>query len=127
MVYVADRSGNRLQEFTIDGKYVRQVLLDSPSGIALSSDRDQRFIYVAQYSVSHIAVVDRKTLEVLYQFGERSETAGNFRGPHELSVDSKGNLFVAEVEPGNRVQKFVFKGLTSTPPANALRRTTTTQ
>ena len=120
MVYVADRSGNRLQEFTIDGKYVRQLLLESPSGIALSSDRDQRFIYVAQYGVSHVGVIDRKTLTMLYQFGERSEAAGNFRGPHELSVDSKGNLFVAEVEPGNRVQKFVFKGLSATPPANAL-------
>ncbi len=120
MVYVADRSGNRLQEFTVDGKYVRQALLESPSGIALSSDREQRFIYVAQYSVSHVAVLDRKTLQVLYQFGERSEAPGNFRGPHELSVDSKGNLFVAEVEPGNRVQKFVFKGLSSSPPSNAL-------
>ena len=115
-VYVADRGGNRLQVFTIDGKFVKQASLESPSGFALSSDPQQRFVYVAQYGISRIAVLDRQTLDLLYQFGMRSEEPGQFRGPHELSVDSKGNLYVAEVEPGNRVQKFVFKGLSSTPP-----------
>jgi len=80
------------------------------------------FALIIPAGISRIAVLDRQTLQVLYQFGMRSEAPGNFRGPHELAVDSKGNLFVAEVEPGNRVQKFVFKGLTSTPPANALTR-----
>jgi DNA-binding beta-propeller fold protein YncE len=124
LVYVADRGGNRLQVFTIDGKYVNQALLESPSGFAISSDPQQRFLYIAQYGVSHIAVLDRKSLETLYQFGMRSEHPGEFRGPHELAVDSKGNLYVAEVEPGNRVQKFAFKGLSSTPPANALTSAT---
>jgi hypothetical protein len=120
LVYVADRSGNRLQVFTLDGKYVNQVRIESPSGFAISSDPDQRFLYIAQYGVSHVAVLDRKTLEILYQFGTRNANPGDFRGPHELSVDSKGNLYVAEVEPGNRVQKFVFKGLSTTLPPNAL-------
>jgi hypothetical protein len=123
-VYAADRGGNRVQVFTIDGKYVNQVQLESPSGFAISSDPQQRFLYIAQYGANHIAVLDRKTLEILYQFGTRSEAPGNFRGPHELAVDSKGNLYVAEVEPGNRVQKFAFKGLSSTPPPNALSNAT---
>jgi DNA-binding beta-propeller fold protein YncE len=119
-VYVADRSGNRLQVFTVDGKYVKQVFIESPSGLAISLDRDQRFLYIAQFGVSHVAVLDRTTLELLYQFGIRSESPGEFRGPHELSVDSKGNLYVAEVEPGNRVQKFAFRGLSASVPPNAL-------
>ena len=104
----------------IYGKYVKQVLIESPSGFAISSDPGQRFLYIAQYGASHVAVLERQTLDILYQFGIRSETPGEFRGPHELSVDSKGNLYVAEVEPGNRVQKFVFKGLSVAPPPNAL-------
>lgn len=124
MVYVADRGGNRLQVFSVDGKYVKQVRIESPSGFAISSDPQQRFLYIAQFSPSRVAVLDRQTLDVLYQFGMRSETPGDFRGPHELAVDSKGNLYVAEVEPGNRVQRFVFKGLTATPPPNALTTVT---
>ena len=112
-VYVADRGGNRLQVFTIDGKYVKQTRLESPSGFAISSDPAQRFLYIAQFGISKIAVLDRQSLEMLYQFGMRSEAPGNFRGPHELAVDSKGNLYVAEVEPGNRVQRFVLKGMRS--------------
>jgi hypothetical protein len=50
----------------------------------------------------------------------RSEKPGDFRGPHEISVDSKGNLYVAEVTPGNRAQKFVLKGMSPTPPPYAL-------
>jgi DNA-binding beta-propeller fold protein YncE len=119
LVYVADRSGNRVQVFGIGGKYAKQTFVESPSGLALSSDPEQRFLYIAQYAVSHVAVLDRKTLDVLYQFGMRGESPGDFRGPHELAVDSKGHLYVAEVEPGNRVQKFVFKGLAARPP-NAL-------
>jgi hypothetical protein len=38
LVYVADRGGHRLQVFTADGRYVTQVRIDSPSGVAISSD-----------------------------------------------------------------------------------------
>jgi hypothetical protein len=126
-VYVADRSNRRVQVFTLDGKYVKQGFVNrtgpSPSsvcGLAFSPDREQQFLYVADYGNSHIAVLNRKTLEVLYQFGFRSESPGNFRGPHHLAVDSKGNLYVAEVAPGNRAQKFLYKGTSATPPPNAL-------
>ena len=69
---------------------------------------------------SHGLVLDRKTLQVLYQFGVRGARPGDFQTPHHLAVDSKGNLYTAEVNPGNRAQKFVFKGMSPTPPPNAL-------
>ena len=59
-------------------------------------------------------------MRVLYQVGLRDASPGNFQGVHFISVDSKGNLYTAEVLPGNRVQKFVYKGLSSQPPKNAL-------
>jgi hypothetical protein len=111
IVYVADRSSNRVQTFTVDGKYLKQLIVGGPAGISLSTDPGQRFLYVVNMGGSKIVVADRKSLEVLYQFGERSEKPGDFRGVHHLAIDSKGNLYTAEAEPGNRFQKFVFKGL----------------
>ena len=49
---------------------------------------------------SHVLVLNRKTLQVLYQFGSRGTKSGDFQGPHHLAVDSKGNLYTAEVNPG---------------------------
>ena len=77
-------------------------------------------MYVGDYGNSHIAVVDRKKLEILYQFGKRGPEPGNFRGAHHIATDSKGNLYVAEVAPGARAQKFIWKGMSSTLPMNAL-------
>jgi hypothetical protein len=37
-----------------------------------------------------------------------------------IATDSKHNLYVAEVAPGARLQKFAFKGFSSTLPPNAL-------
>jgi hypothetical protein len=65
-------------------------------------------------------VVDRKTLQVLYQFGQRSAKPGDFQGLHHMAVDSKGNIYTGEVAPGARMQKFLYKGMSSTLPANAL-------
>jgi DNA-binding beta-propeller fold protein YncE len=128
LVYVADRSNRRIQVFTTEGKYINQVFINragpaggSVAGLAFSPD--QQFLYAADYGNSHIAVLNRKSLEILYQFGTRKETPGDFRGPHHIAVDSKGNLYVAEVNPGNRAQKFIFKGLSPTPPPNALTAT----
>jgi len=127
LVYVADRSNRRIQVFTPAGKYVTQVFINregpsagSVAGLAFSPDPQQQFLYAADYGNSHVAVLDRKTLQVLYQFGSRSAKPGDFQGPHHIAIDSKGNLYVAEVNPGNRAQKFLLKGMSPTPPPNAL-------
>jgi DNA-binding beta-propeller fold protein YncE len=128
LVYVADRPNRRVQVFTPEGKYVTQVFINrtgpsaqSAAGVAFSPDRDQQFLYVADYGNSRIAVLERKTLRELYQFGERSEKPGHFQGLHHMAVDSKGNIYTGEVAPGARAQRFVFKGLQSTLPANAVQ------
>jgi DNA-binding beta-propeller fold protein YncE len=92
----------------------------SASGLAFSPDKDQQFLYISDYGNSHVVVLDRKKLTVLYQFGKRGATPGDFQGIHHIAVDSKGNLYAAEVAPGARAQKFNFKGMSATLPANAL-------
>ena len=54
-----------------------------------------------------------------YQF-ESGKEPGNFQGIHHIATDSKGNIYAAEVAPGARAQKFDFKGMSSSMPANAL-------
>jgi DNA-binding beta-propeller fold protein YncE len=127
IVYVVDRSNRRVQLFSPDGKYLKQLFVNragpsggSASGLAFSPDKDQQFLYVSDYGNSHIVIVDRKKLQILYQFGKRGAEPGNFQGIHHIAVDSKGNLYAAEVAPGARAQKFNFKGLSATLPANAL-------
>jgi DNA-binding beta-propeller fold protein YncE len=127
LVYVADRPNRRVQVFTPEGKYLTQTFINragpspqSAAGLAFSPDRGQQFLYVADYGNSHIAVLDRKSLQLLYQFGQRSEKPGDFQGLHHLAVDSKGNIYTGEVAPGARAQRFVFKGLSVALPPNAL-------
>jgi DNA-binding beta-propeller fold protein YncE len=130
-VYVADRANRRIQVFTIDGKYVTQKFLNgtgpsNPSGLAFSADPEQRFMYVAENETDHLVVVERKSLEVLYQFGKKSAVPGSrtsftptspgeFQGIHYLAVDSRGNLYTSDVDSGNRAQRWMFKGLGRPP------------
>lgn len=122
-VYVADRANQRIQVFTPDGKYVNQVIINRPgpgkssaAGLAFSTDPEQKYIYVADMGNSHIVVVDRKTRQSLYHFGNRGAAPGDFQGLHNMAVDSKGNIYTAEVAPGARAQRFVAKGM-GAPPA----------
>src|SRR5207247_1068518 len=107
LVYVAARVDRRIQVFTPDGKYVTQESINragpsfqSAAGLAFSPDRQQQFLYVGDFGNSRVVVLNRKSLQVLYQFGIRDATPGNFRGLHHLATDSKGNLYTAEVSPG---------------------------
>ena len=111
--------------FRLDGTYLTQTFVN-PDGadfmtvcaLAFSPDPEQRFIYVGDYGNSHIAVVDRQTLETVASFGERGGEPGNFRGLHALAVDSRGNLYTAETQPrpvGSRVQRFIYTGLSAAP------------
>jgi len=127
MVYVADRANRRIQVFTPAGKYLTQVFINraGASGqtvarMAFSSDKAQQYMYVGDYGNSRILVLDRKSLQVLYQFGQRSAKPGDFQGLHHIGVDTKGNIYTGEVAPGARAQKFIFKGFSTTVPPNAL-------
>lgn len=125
LVYVADRSNRRVQVFRLDGAFVTQMFLNrggpatgSAAGLAFSPD--QRFLYIADYGNSRIAVVERETLKLLYQFGARSAQPGDFQGLHHIAVDSKGNIYTGEVAPGARMQRFLYKGLSASVPPNGV-------
>jgi hypothetical protein len=106
-VYVADRENRRVQMFTSDGKFVKQLVkTDTPfaRNVALSHDAEQQFLYVG--NGKDIAIVDRKTLTAV-----GSVDPGKVGGGHQIAADSKGNIFVAATGAG--MQKLTFKGMTT--------------
>ena len=106
MVYAADREHRRVQAFTLDGAFVRQVVTtDAPFArdLALSPDPEQQFLYVG--GDDGIVVVDRATLEVLATV--RPE--GILGAGHHIATDSRGNLYVAATGAG--MQKLTFMGM----------------
>jgi hypothetical protein len=44
-------------------------------------------------------------------FGDGGRQPGEFYGVHSMASDSKGNVFTTETYHGQRVQKFIYKGI----------------
>lgn len=118
LLYVCDRTNDRIQVFQTDGTYVDEVFIakntlgdGSTFDVALSRDPEQKYLYVADGSNMKIHVLDRKKLEVLTTFGDGGRQPGQFYAVHSIATDSKGNLYTTETYRGQRLQKFRFKGL----------------
>jgi sugar lactone lactonase YvrE len=115
IVYVADRMNNRMQVFTIDGTFQREIfierktkLLGTSFSVAFSPDAAQRYLYLADAGNGRVHIYDRKTLAEVGSFGRIGRYAGEFIFLHNVAVDSKGNVYTAEVGNGRRVQKFLL-------------------
>jgi len=54
---------------------------------SFSQDPEQRLLYVADRSSQQIAVVERKTLQVLGSFGQAGEKPGEFYILHDIAMD----------------------------------------
>lgn len=113
LVYVCDRVNNRYQVFQKNGTFVKEVLLERDTlgngavwDIDLSPDRRQSHLYNADGENNMVWIFDRKDGVVMEAFGRNGRSAGQFHWVHNLAVDSKGNIYTAEVDTGKRAQKF---------------------
>jgi DNA-binding beta-propeller fold protein YncE len=118
LLYVCDRINNRIQIFNPQGVFQKEFYYytrtrgdGSVWDIAFSRDPEQRFIYVADGANEKIHILDRHTMQVLTSFGDGGRQPGEFYAVHSIATDSKGNIFTTETYRGQRVQKFIFKGL----------------
>ena len=116
-VYVADRANNRIQAFTLEGKFLKEGYnrresqgTGSAFGVVVSPDN--RFVYVADGSNERVAIMDRATLAVIGSFGRPGSAAGEFYHLHSISIDAQGNVITGESQ-GYRVQKWLYKGLST--------------
>ncbi|MEI6183118.1 MAG: hypothetical protein WCP25_07450 [Polynucleobacter sp.] len=112
---VCDRAQNRLQIFTKDGKFVRQLEIDTEtrdnktgwgSVYDVVEDSRSQYFYIADGSNNEIKIVDQKTGQTLGTIGRSGRNAGDFHVLHNIAIDSQGNLYTSEVDNAKRVQKF---------------------
>jgi len=124
LVYVADRTNNRLQVFRLDGTFVKETAIAKATlqaegtvhHFVLSPDKEQRFLYVLDGSNKAIRVLNRQTLEIVSNIGGHAgHNAREFFHAHGFAADSKGNLFIGEVNNGQRYYKYAFKGMGAAP------------
>jgi DNA-binding beta-propeller fold protein YncE len=113
LVYVCDRANDRIQVFEKGGQFVREFRVEPETlqngsvwDLVLSEDRAQKYIFVADGANMQILVVDRADGKVLDRFSRPGRMAGELKWIHNMAIDSKGNLYTAEVGTGRRAQKF---------------------
>jgi DNA-binding beta-propeller fold protein YncE len=138
LVYVCDRRGDRVQVFNKMGTFKKNILVPyeaqsplrvnygertQPPGpgylprawgtagwVGFSPDQTQKFMYVLNEENEQVDIFDHSTGNILSTFGRPGHQAGEFSHGHTMALDSKGNVYVAEVgvgnEAGHRVQKF---------------------
>ena len=105
-VWVCDRTNCRIQIFDTDGQFLQELTgFGEPNAVYF--DPREEVVYLAErlHQVS-ILTLDG---DVITQWGggAKSEKPGEFIAtPHGIWADSRGDLYVAEAETENRLQKF---------------------
>jgi len=118
LLYVCDRANNRIQVFKKDGTFVKEFVVapatrggGSVWDVDVSHDAPQTWLYNADGENNHVWTLLRDNGQVVSKFGRNGRQAGQFHWVHNLAVDSKGNVYTAEVDTGKRAQRFLFKGV----------------
>lgn len=113
LLYVCDRENNRIQVFRKSGEFVREFflaketrLIGSVWDMVFSPDPNQTYMYVADGANNQVHVLLRETGAEVASFGRNGRMAGQFHWVHNIAVDTKGNIYTAEVDTGKRLQRF---------------------
>jgi len=137
-VYVCDRGNDRIQVFDskdpslgkpcsnpegVAGKcgFVAEQAISSNTetlpampgtsvSLNFSKDKAQSCLYVGDNSNMTIYLLNRSNLQELGRLGRSGRDTGQFHWLHQVSLDSHGNIYTAEVDTGKRIQKFVRYG-----------------
>jgi DNA-binding beta-propeller fold protein YncE len=107
LVYVADRTNERVQIFDENGKFLRKWTgIGAAWGLAYSASDDTMFMCDGVNDRIVKLNMDGEILGVLSGHGK---VPGRLDFPHHMAIDSTGALYVAEIKNW-RVQKFVRNG-----------------
>ena len=117
LVYICDRSNDRIQVFRKDGSFVKEFFVAKETlqqgsvwDLDFWPDTNQTFLMNADGANNEVRTLVRENGEVVGAFGRNGRNAGEFHWIHNLAVDSKGNIYTTEVDTGKRAQKFRYVG-----------------
>jgi DNA-binding beta-propeller fold protein YncE len=133
-IYVCDRGNDRIQVFDKNNPALGQPC-SNPTGEAgkcgfvaeqfisehtniigtavsvnFSTDKAQSCLYVGDNANMTIYILNRSNLQELGRLGRSGRMPGEFHYLHQVSVDSKGNIYTGEVDTAKRIQKFLRYG-----------------
>ncbi|MBI2149030.1 MAG: hypothetical protein HYU27_00290 [Acidobacteria bacterium] len=103
-IFVVDRAHRRIQVFDVNGKFLDMWttgVRSLPYAHLITTDQ---FLWASDGGTNRIVKYDLNG-KYLYGWGGPGGQPGQFNGPHSITVDQEGNLYLAEVFNG-RVQKF---------------------
>jgi DNA-binding beta-propeller fold protein YncE len=129
MVYVCDRTSDRIQVFDKTGKFLKEMVIAKETrgstvtltagatavisahgsvwDLAFSNDASQRYVFVADGVNMKVRVLQRDTLAEVGSFGSGGRYPGQFLAVNSIATDASGSLYTGETHHGKRVQKFV--------------------
>ncbi len=118
LVYVCDRVNNRIQVFHKDGTFVKEAQFVKRTlgdgavfDIAFSKDAPQRYLFISDGANHRVWTLLRDPLQIVSYFGRGGRQPGEFYSPHNVALDSTGNIYTVETYEGKRLQKFEYKGI----------------
>ena len=101
-LWVTDRENQRIQVFTPDGKFVKELKY---AGLPCALDIGRQNIYMVNGFAAQVLRLDLDG-KVLAALGKPGKGPGEFGEAHMIAVSPKGELFVADSVNGT-LQKFV--------------------
>jgi hypothetical protein len=116
LVLVSDRGNHRLQYFTLDGESVR--ITEGMLRLPCTTEQHGDELYIPDLH-SRLTILDKDD-QLITHLGERENgweipgwpniahelrQAGSFTSPHDLHVDSVGNIYVVEWISDGRISK----------------------
>jgi DNA-binding beta-propeller fold protein YncE len=113
LVYVCDRTQNRIQVFKKDGSFVKEWFYEKGTlgngavwDLAIWPDAKQTYLLNADGENNEIRIIKREDGSVVGSFGRNGRNAGQFHWVHAMAVDKAGNVYTGEVDNAKRIQKF---------------------
>ena len=113
LVYVCDRTNDRVQVFKKDGTYVTEWFYEKNTlgngavwDLNFWPDAKQSYLLSIDGENNVMRILNRADGKVVGTVGRSGRYAGQFHWVHTIAVDSKGNVYTGEVDNAERVQKF---------------------